>query len=373
MARTSRATRALGTVLFVLSTTLTGPALNAADAVNVYNWSDYIAESALEGFTRETGIEVVYDVYDSNEVLEAKLLTGRSGYDVVFPTARPFAARHIAADSDIYRSLDRAQLPHHRHLSEDLLASLADIDPGNAHLVPYMWGTTGIGYVEEAVRARLGDDMPLDTWSLLFDPKIAARLADCGIAVLDAPEEALPPALIWLGRPGDAVGQEDLAAATDAYLAVRPHIRYFHNSQYINDLANGDICLAVGYSGDVLQAADRAREADNGVTVKYLIPREGAQTWMDTMAIPADARNPAAAHAFIDWLMRPEVIAEVSDVVAYANANDAATPLVDATITGNPGIYPPAATRARLTVSRAFTQAELRTRTRAWARIRRGR
>lgn len=370
MGKPSRAVRVLISLSFALSLPMT---LNAATAgvVNVYNWSDYITESALEGFTRETGIRVVYDVYDSNEVLEAKLLTGRSGYDVVFPTARPFAARHIAAD--IYRPLDRAQLPHHEHLSDDLLASLADIDPGNAHLVPYMWGTTGIGYVEEAVRARLGDDMPLDTWSLLFDPLLASRLADCGIAVLDAPEEALPPALIWLGRPGDAVGREDLSAATDAYLAVRPHIRYFHNSQYINDLANGDICLAVGYSGDVLQAADRASEADNGVTVKYLIPREGAQTWMDTMAIPADAPNPASAHAFIDWLLRPEVIADVSNFVAYANANDDATPLVDASISGNPGIYPSSETRARLTVSRAFTQAELRERTRAWARIRRGR
>lgn len=362
----------LSALPFVLLLTVpTSPAAAPAKVVNVYNWSDYITEAALAEFTATTGIEVVYDVYDSNEVLEAKLLTGNSGYDVVFPTARPFAARQIAAG--VYRPLERSKLPNHEHLAEDLLAQLSDIDPGNAHLVPYMWGTTGIGYVEEAVRARLGDEMPLDSWDLIFDPEIAAKLADCGIAILDAPEETLPPALIWLGSKGDAVDRDDLGAAVDAYLGVRPHIRYFHNSQYINDLANGDICIAMGYSGDVLQAADRAAEADNGVTVKYVIPREGAFTWVDNMAIPKDAPHPAAAHAFIDFLMRPEVIAGISDYVSYANANDDATALMDPSIVGDPGIYPAAETRAKLSVSRMLDQRELRLRTRAWSTIRRGR
>lgn len=360
-------------VLLFALLALSFPLCQAADAertVNVYNWSDYITESALADFTKATGIRVVYDVYDSNEVLEAKLLTGNSGYDVVFPTARPYAARQIAAG--VYRELDRSLLPNYHHLAKDILASLADIDPGNAHLVPYMWGTTGIGYVEEAVRKRLGPDVPLDSWSLIFDPAISAKLADCGIAVLDAPEETLPPALIWLGRPGDATDAKDLDAAVKAWLAVRPNIRYFHNSQYINDLANGDICIALGFSGDILQAADRAAEAGNGVTVKYVIPKEGAFTWTDNMAIPKDAPHPAEAHAFIDWMMRPEVIAGVSDFVSYANANDDATALLDPSISGNPGIYPPPATRAKLSVSKTLNQQELRARTRAWARIRRG-
>ncbi|HSG90927.1 MAG TPA: polyamine ABC transporter substrate-binding protein [Pseudomonadales bacterium] len=369
--RRSLALRA-GLTLTVLAGLAAGaPAAGAADVVNVYNWNDYITDAALEGFTEATGIEVVYDVYDSNEVMEAKLLTGNAGYDVVFPTARPFGTRQVAAG--VHRRLDRSRLPHHDNLAPDILATLTDIDPGNAHLVPYMWGTTGIGYVEEAVRARLGDEVPLDSWDLIFDPAIAAKLEDCGIAVLDAPEESLPPALIWAGRNGDAVDPDDLETAVDVYLGVRPYIRYFDSAQYISDLASGDICIAMGYSGDVLQAADRAREAGNGVTVKYVIPREGAFTWVDTMAIPKDAPHPLAAHAFIDWLLRAEVIAGISNEVAFANANGAATPLLDPAISGNPGIYPSPETRAKLQVSRNLSQRELRARTRAWSRIRRGR
>lgn len=339
--------------------------------VHVYNWSDYIAPSVLEAFTAETGIRVVYDVYDSNEILEAKLLTGSSGYDVVFPTARPFAARQVTAGA--YRPLDRSLLPNLVHLEATLMADLASIDPGNTHLLPYMWGTTGIGLVEEAVRARLGDDVALDSWDLIFDPSIAARLADCGIAILDAALDGLPAALFWLGLDPSQVEQDDVEAATRAFLGARPHIRYFHSSQYINDLANGDICAAMGYSGDVIQAAARAEETNRSHTVRYVIPREGALIWTDVMAIPRDAPHPQAAHAFIDYLLRPEVIAEISNYVAYANGNSAATELLDASIRDDQGIYPSDAVRAKLRSMRLLTPVELRERTRAWTRIRRGR
>lgn len=339
--------------------------------VHVYNWNDYIAPSVLEAFTAETGIRVVYDVYDSNEILEAKLLTGRSGYDVVFPTARPFAARQVAAGA--YQPLDRSLLPNLRHLEPALMADLAEIDPDNAHLLPYMWGTTGIGFVEEAVRSRLGDDVELDTWGLIFDPAVASRLAGCGIAVLDAALDGLPAALFWLGNDPSLPEQDDVEAATRTFLAVRAHLRYFHSSQYINDLANGDICVAMGYSGDVIQAAARAEEAGRPHRVRYVIPREGALIWTDTMAIPRDAPHPEAAHAFIDFLLRPEVIAEVSNYVAYANGNRAATELLDEAIREDRGIYPSDEVRANLRSMRVLTPQELRERTRAWTRIRRGR
>ncbi len=344
---------------------------HARQVVHVYNWSDYIAPSVLAAFTAETGIRVVYDVYDSNEILEAKLLTGRSGYDVVFPTARPFAARQVAAGA--YRPLDRSLLPNLGNLDPALMADLADIDPDNRHLLPYMWGTTGIGFVEEAVRARLGDDVELDTWALIFDPEIASQLAGCGIAVLDAALDGLPAALFWLGKDPSDAAQDDVEAATRAFLGARPHLRYFHSSQYINDLANGDICVAMGYSGDVIQAAARAEEAGRSHTVRYVIPREGALIWTDVIAIPRDAPHPEAAHAFIDFLLRPEVIAEVSNYVAYANGNREATALLDASIRDDRGIYPSDEVRANLRSMRVLTPAEIRERTRAWTRIRRGR
>ncbi|MCC5871185.1 MAG: polyamine ABC transporter substrate-binding protein [Gammaproteobacteria bacterium] len=358
--------------LVVLTFGLVASALGQSrQVVHVYNWSDYIAPTVLQAFTAETGIRVVYDVYDSNEILEAKLLTGRSGYDVVFPTARPFAARQVAAGA--YRPLDRSLLPNLEHLEAGLMADLATIDPDNRHLLPYMWGTTGIGLVEEAVRARLGDDFELDTWDLIFDPAVASKLAGCGIAILDAALDALPAALFWQGLDPSRQDQDDVEAATRAFLGARPHVRYFHSSQYINDLANGDICVAMGYSGDVLQAAARAEETNRSHTVRYVIPREGAMIWTDVIAIPRDAPHPEAAHAFIDYLLRPEVIAEISNYVSYANANSAATELLDESIREDRGIYPGEEVRAKLRSMRLLTPVELRERTRAWTRIRRGR
>lgn len=339
--------------------------------LNVYNWSDYIADEVLEQFQAQTGIKVVYDVYDSNEVLEAKLLAGHSGYDLVFPTARPFALRHIKAG--IYRPLDKERLANYGNLDPVIMQGLADVDPGNAHVVPYMWGTTSIGYNAAKVAERLGADAPTDTWALIFDPQTAERLADCGISLLDDPTEVFSAALVYLGRDPNSTDKADLDAATELLQKVRPYIRYFHSSQYINDLANGDLCVAHGYSGDILQARDRAVEANNNVEVVLTIPREGAVLFVDVMAIPADAPHPENAHRMIDFLMDPQVIATITNYVGYANAIPASRPLLDEEVRNNPGIFPPEEVLARLVAPAELDPGAQRARTRAWTRVKAGR
>lgn len=348
------------------------PAATKAEdkVVHVYNWSDYVAEDTIANFTAETGINVVYDVYDANEILEAKLMTGGSGYDVVFPSARPFAQRQIAAK--VYAPLDKARLPNWKNLDTTLLSGLTDVDPGNAHVAPYMWGTTGLGINVAKVKAALGDDAPLDSWALLFDPANAAKLAKCGIGMLDDEQEAFAAALLSLGRDPNAHGGDETEAVKGAYAKIRKHIRYFNSSKYIDDLANGDLCIAVGYSGDVFQARDRAEEAGNGVELAFVIPKEGAVRWFDLMAIPKDAPHPNNAHAFFDYLLRPEVIAKVSDHVGYANANTNATSLLDPELAGNPGVYPPADVVAKLVDPASLPEDLQRERVRAWTSIKSG-
>jgi len=349
---------------------LSGAVQASAEELHIYNWSDYIAEDTVTNFEAQTGIKVVYDVYDSNEVAEAKLLAGRSGYDLVFPTARPFADRHIKAG--LYQKIDKSKLSNYGNLDKVILDSLSDIDPGNQYLVPYMWGTTGIGYNVAKVKAILGDDMPLDTWRLLFDPEIVSKLSECGVSLMDDGTEVLTAARAYLGKPVDDFSKEAIEEAADVVNKVRGYVRYFHSSQYINDLANGDICVAHGYSGDVLQARDRAAEADNGVEVAYAVPSEGAVVWTDVMVIPKDAPNPEAAHKFINYLLDPAVIAPISDYVAYANANSAADELVDPEIRNDPGIYPPQATREKLVVLKTPSEREVRVMNRAWTRVKTG-
>lgn len=272
--------------------------------VNVYNWSDYIDDSILEEFTKETGIKVVYDVFDSNEILETKLLAGGSGYDVVVPTAY-FLQRQIAAG--VFQKLDKSKLPNISNMWDMVMERTAQYDPGNEYAVDYMWGTTGIGYNVEKMKEILGtDEKP--NWDVIFDPEIAAKFKDCGIHLLDSPTDIMPSALAYLGLNPDSHDQADLEKAADLLMKVRPNIRKFHSSEYINALANGDICLAVGFSGDVFQARDRAAEAKAGVTVDYSIPEQGAQMWFDMLAIPADAPHVAEAHEFINYMMKPEVI-----------------------------------------------------------------
>lgn len=313
------------------------PALAQDQVVNVYNWSDYIAEDTLEKFTAETGITVNYDVFDSNELVEAKLLAGNSGYDVVVPSGF-FLERQIAAG--LFQPLDKGKLPNLSNMDPKIMEETAAHDPGNQHAVDYMWGTTGLGYNVAAVTERLGADADLETWDLLFDPDTVAKLADCGVAVLDASTEVYAAALNYLGLDPNSESEEDLAKAEELLLSVRPHIRYFHSSQYIDDLGNGEICLAMGYSGDVFIAQAAAAEAGQGVEIAYVIPKEGALKWFDMFAIPADAPNPDNAHAFINFMLRPDIAAANTNYVFYASGNGAALELIDDEVKNDPAIYP---------------------------------
>ena len=336
----------------------------------IYNWSDYIAEDTVANFEKETGIKVVYDVYDGNETLEAKLLAGASGYDVVFPSARPFAEKHIAAG--IYADLDKSALSNWGNNDTGIMASLAGIDPGNAKLAPYMWGTTGIGYNVQKVREILGPDAVLDSWSMIFDPAIAGKLAKCGIAVLDDPEDAFTSALLWKGLDPKISDAASLEAVKAAFMGTRKNITYFHSSKYITDLANGDVCVAMGYSGDVFQARDRAEEAKNGVEIAFVIPKEGAARWVDVMAVPNDAPNKANAMKFINYLMKPEVAAGISNYVSYATPNTKALPLLDPELSADASVYPTPEVLAKLVDPASFPQDVQRERVRLWTTIKTG-
>jgi putrescine transport system substrate-binding protein len=337
--------------------------------VNVYNWSDYIDPKMLEEFTQETGIKVVYDTYDNNEIVETKLLAGRSGYDLVVPSG-PFLQRLIKAR--IFRPLEKDKLPNLVNLWPEITQRLAVFDPGNQYAVNYMWGTTGLGINVKKVRERLGD-MPLNTWDLLMKPELSSKLKDCGIYVLDSPEDLFPGILAYLGLDPDSKRAEDLKRAGDALFRIRGNVQKYHSSEYINALANGDICFAVGYSGDVLQARSRAQEAKNGQEIAYLIPREGALMWFDSFAIPADAKNVAEAHEFLNFMMRPQVAAANTNFVSYASGNLAAKSLVDPEILNNPGVYPDDATFKRLFTNTAYDDRTQRTVTRLWTRVKTGR
>jgi putrescine transport system substrate-binding protein len=333
--------------------------------LNVYNWSDYIDPTVIEAFQKETGIAVTYDVFDSNEVLETKLLTGNSGYDVVVPSAY-FLERQIKAG--VFRKLDPALLPNLANLDPALQARAAQHDPGNEHGVVYMWGTTGIGY-DAGKLAEILPDAPVDSWSLIFDPAIISKFKDCGVSLLDDPTDMVSTVLLWLGKDPNSQAEADLAQAEAALLAIRPYIRSIHSSQYIEDLANGEVCIAVGYSGDILQAQDRAEEAGKDADIRYSIPKEGALMWFDTLAIPADAPHPGNAHAFIDYLLRPDVAAANSNFVYYANANAAATALIDAELRDDPGIYPTPEVKERLQPNLAKSAEYTRLLNRSWTRF----
>ncbi len=338
--------------------------------VYVYNWSDYIAEDTIAEFTKATGIKVVYDVYDSNEMLESKLMAGASGYDVVFPSARPYAQKQIEAG--VFATLDKSKLPNASNLDPAILKSLESLDPGNTHVLPYMWGTTGLGVNVKKVKQLLGANVPLDSWALLFDPKYSNKLGKCGIGMLDDEQEAFAAALMWQGLDPNTANAEQNEKVKAAFAAIRPNIRYFHSSQYIEDLANGDICMAVGYSGDIFQAADRAEEAGNGVELQYIIPKEGAVRWVDVMAMPKDAPHPDNALAFMNFLMQPKVAAGISDFVAYASPNVAARAIQDPEIANDPLIYPPPAVLATLVDPQTLEAQAQRDRVRLWTTIKTG-
>lgn len=333
--------------------------------LHVFNWSDYIAEDTIKNFEAKTGIKVTYDVFDSNDVLETRLLAGNSGFDVVVPSAS-FLERQIKAG--VFRELDKSQLPALSNMDPDIMQRVALHDPNNAHSVPYLWGTTGIGYNEAKIKKIMGEE-PLDSWNFIFDPANAAKFKECGISVLDAPDELLKITLAWMGRDPNSEKEEDLKAAEEKLMAIRPFIRKIHSSQYIEDLANGDLCVAVGWSGDILQARDRAAEAGQGIVVKYAIPKEGTIVWFDMLAIPADAKHPQNAHAFINYLMDPQVAANNSNFVNYANGNAQSLALVSDTVKNDPGIYPTPEVKAKLFPSLAYSEEFTRLMTRMWTKF----
>jgi putrescine transport system substrate-binding protein len=354
--------------LAALAALVAVPAAAQDKVVNVYNWSDYIDRAVLEDFTRETGIKVVYDTYDSNEVLETKLMAGRTGYDIVVPTSYALA-RQIQAG--VHGKLDKAKLPNLKHASPVIANRMTRYDPGNAHAVVYMWGTTGIGYNAARIAERM-KDAPTDSLRMIFDPAVVQRFADCGVNLLDDPAELFPAALKYLGLDPDSKKAEDLERAEAALLAIRPFIRKFHSSQYIEDLANGDTCLAFGWSGDIVQAKGRAEEAKKGVEVVYKIPTEGAQMWFDSFAIPKDAPHPDAAHAFIDFMLRPDIIARCTNAVSYPNGNQDADGLVKDEIKQDANIYPPQSRLDALYTISPYTQRQQTQVNRMWTRIKAG-
>ncbi|MFD2183562.1 polyamine ABC transporter substrate-binding protein [Rhodoplanes azumiensis] len=359
-----------GALLAPVALVVAGPGVAQERVVNVYNWSDYIAPDVVEAFSRETGIKVRYDTFDSNDTLETKLLAGKSGYDVVVPSAF-FLERQIKAG--VFVPLDKAKLPNLKNAWPEIEARVATHDPGNRYSVNYLWGTVGIGYNVAKAREILGSDATIDSWDIVFKPESLARFKGCGVHMLDSADDIMPAALHWLGLDPNSADPKDLERAAEVLTKVRPSVRKFHSSEYLNALASGEICLVVGFSGDIMQAKKRAAEAKNGVTVGYAIPKEGAQMFFDQLAIPKDAEHVAEAHAFIDYLMRPDVAAKNAGAVSYANGNLASQPLIDKAVLEDKSIYPDAAVMSRLYTNKARDAKTTRLMNRLWTRVKTGR
>jgi putrescine transport system substrate-binding protein len=345
-----------------------GGAQSGGKVVNVYNWSDYIDPRVITDFQKKYGIKVNYDVFDKNEVLETKLLTGNTGFDVVVPSA-PFLELEIRAGA--LEKLDKSELPNLKYVDPAVERSVAQYDPGNQYAADYMWITSGLGYNLQAVRARIADP-PLDSWRLLYDPAYVSKLKDCGVTILDEPTEVIGTALLYLGKNPNSESPADLAAAMKVLMAIRPYVRYVNSSRYIDDLANGEICLALGWSGDVKQAQLRARQAGRTYTIDYSIPREGAVENFDVLAIPVGAPHPRNANLFINYLLDPQVAARNSNAVKYANGDLASRQYLEKSVRDDPGVYPPPQVLRTLVPERAKSMQFMRLLTRAWTNFKAG-
>lgn len=341
-----------------------------AQVLNVYNWAEYTAPDTLPGFERETGIRIRYDVYDSNDTLQAKLLTGKSGYDIVVPSTH-YAARQIEAG--LFQKLDKSKLPNLKHLDPDLMALVAAVDPGNQYLVPWGYGTNGLGFNVTKVREILGPDAPLNSWDILFKPEYAQKLRSCGISILDEAAQVFPAVLNYLGKDPNSHSTEDYEAALEVLKQIRPYIRQFSSSGYIDELASGDLCMVYGFSGDIMIARSRAKEAGKPFEIDYVIPDGGAPAWFDTMAIPADARNVDEAHAFINYIETPQVHAAITNEMFYPNANKSARDFVVEEVASNSMIYPPPEVARSLFVIKSQPLVAKRIQTRMWAALKSGR
>src|SRR5436305_2704151 len=354
----------------ILGALLSLPAQAQQRVVNFYNWSNYMAPGVLEDFSKETGIKVVYDTFDANETLETRLLAGKSGYDVVVPTAY-FLQRQVSAN--IFRKLDKSKLPNLANAWPEVTRRLAFYDPDNSFGANYMWGTTGIGYSVKAVQRILGPEAKIDSWDIVFRPEYLAKFKDCGIHMLDSPDDILPAALGYLGLDPNSTKQADLEKAADVVIKIRPYVRKFHSAEYLSALATGEICLVVGWSGDIMQARSRAAEAKNDIEIGYAIPKEGAQMFFDNLAIPADAKNVAEAYELINYLYRPDVAAKNSDFLSYANGNLASQKLIDPKILNDKNDKPVEATLSKLFDITARDPATQRIINRLWTRVKTGR
>jgi putrescine transport system substrate-binding protein len=370
---TRRSSRPLVSLAIVVAAglALSVPSAKAAErVVNFYNWSNYMAPEVLESFTKETGIKVVYDTFDANETLETRLLAGKSGYDVVVPTAY-FLQRQITAH--VFQKLDKSKLPNLANAWPVVEQRLAIYDPGNLYAANYMWGTTGIGYNVKMVQKILGPEARIDSWDIVFKPENLARFRDCGVHMLGSADDIFPAALSYLGLDPNSTRQADMEKAAELVGKIVPHVRKFHSSEYLSALATGEICLVVGWSGDIMQARSRAAEAKSDVEIGYSIPKEGAQMFFDNLAIPADAQHVAEAYELINYLYRPEIAAKNSNFLSYANGNLASQKLVDPKILNDRNIYPDEATLSKLFVITARDPATQRIINRLWTKVKTGR
>ena len=359
---------ALAAASLVTAATSLPPPANADGELNIYNWSDYIGENTVANFEKEYNVKVRYDMYDGNETLEAKLVLGNTGYDIVFPSSS-FFARQIKAG--IYMPLDRSKLTNWSNLDQWVLMQQAGYDPGNVYAVPYMWGTNGVTYNVDMVKERM-PDAPLDSLSMIFDPDVVSKFQDCGVSLLDSPEDVFPLALAYMGKDPTSQNPDDIVAATDMLMKIRPYIQLFDSQQYLNALPNGDRCVAMTWSGDYAVAAGRAEEAGLDINLAYTVPKEGSNIWFDAMLVPKDAPNPENAHLFLNYMLRPDVIAECTNYTYYANGNQAAKKLVLPEILEDPAIYPDAETQKRMFPSVVRTEEVQRVITREWTRLKTG-
>lgn len=353
-----------------LSACLITPAFSQERVVHIYNWSDYIDPKVLEDFTKETGIEVVYDTYDNNEIIEAKLLAGKSGYDIVVPSG-PFVYRLIQAN--VLQRLDMTKLPNASLLWPEIMQGMQSYDPENAYALPYMWGTTGIALNIPKVQALLGKDTPLDSFDLLMKPEYSEKIKKCGIQVLDSPEDFLPGIMNYLGLDPQNVTKETLDQTISALQKIRPNIQKFHSSEFINALASGQICMAVAYSGDIIQSRNRAIEAKNGIEVRYVIPKEGAQMWVDSFIMPADAPHKEEAYILLNYMMRPEIAALNSKNISYASGILKAKEFIPPELAEDKGIYPSPEILKILFTVKAYDPKQQKLVTRSWSKLKSGR
>ncbi|MCW8278496.1 polyamine ABC transporter substrate-binding protein [Pseudomonas sp. PCH199] len=338
----------------------------ADETVNISNWNGYIADDTLTNFTKDTGIKATYDIHDSNEVLESKLMTGNTGYDVVSPSNH-FLSRLIKAGA--IQKLDKSQLPGWKNLDPALMKKLEVNDPGNQYGYPYMWGTAGIGYNVEKIKAIFGNTDVTHSWKLFFEEANIKKLSECGVAIIDNPTQVLPITLNYLGLPPHSHEPEDYKKAEQALLKIRPYVQYFHASKYISDLANGNVCAVIGFNGDIVQAAASAKEAKNGIDIAYSIPDEGSTLWFDMVVMPKSAPHEKNGYTYMNYLLQPQVIANISNTIHYANPNSAADEFVVPAVKQDLAIYPPKTVMDKLFTVEDLPAPIARLATRLWTKL----